>query len=193
MAKISIKKITKKLEADPLAQEDTIMAIVQNKATKIKEKVVLLGSLLLDKKVTIDELVDKAKSQNDVIKANLVEAMEYASKTKPGMINDKAFTFAIQSLKETAPRVKWEAARLISNTAHLFPKKLNKAVVNLLVNTEHSGTVVRWSAATALSKIILLKTTLNKELIPTAEAIIKREEDNGVKKIYLQALKKSKK
>ncbi|MFN2440645.1 MAG: HEAT repeat domain-containing protein [Chitinophagaceae bacterium] len=187
------KTTTKKVETISSTQEDTIIAIVQNKATKVKEKVVLLSGLLLDKKITIDELVEKAKSQNDVIKATLIEAMEYASKTNPEIINDKAFVFAVQSLKEDAPRVKWEAARVISNTAHLFPRQLSKAVVNLLDNTEHSGTVVRWSAATALSKIILLSTLLNKELIPTAEAIIQREEDNGVKKIYQQVLKKSKK
>jgi hypothetical protein len=174
-------------------QEDAILAIVQNKAIKVKEKVVQLSGLLLNNKVTIDELVDMAKSQKDVIKGTLVEAMEHATKINPEIINREAFQFLIQSLHEGAPRVKWEAARAISNTAHLFPKLLNNAVVNLLDNTEHGGTVVRWSAATALSKIILLNTALNKELIPTAEAIIQREEDNAVNKIYQQALKKSKK
>jgi hypothetical protein len=77
--------------------------------------------------------------------------MEFASKTNPGIINDKGFEFAIESLKSDAPRVKWESAKVIANTAHLFPKMLNKAVGNLLINTEHSGTVVRWSAAGALS------------------------------------------
>ncbi len=194
MAKTTTKKVgAKKVETISSTQEDTIIAIVQNKSIKTKEKVVLLSGLLLDKKITIEELVEKAKSQKDVNKATLIEAMEYASKTNPELINDKAFAFAVQSLKEDAPRVKWEAARVISNTANLFPKQLNKAVVNLLDNTEHSGTVVRWSAATALSKIILLNTPLNKELIPTAAAIIQREEDNAVKKIYQQALKKNKK
>ena len=46
--------------------------------------------------------------------------------------------------------------------------------------------------ATALSKIIHLNLPLNKELIPVAEAIIQREKDNAVKKIYQQALKKIK-
>jgi hypothetical protein len=194
MAKTTTKKAAaKNVETVSSTQEDTIIAIVQNKAIKVKEKVVLLNGLLLNKNIAIDELVDKAKSEKDTIKATLIEAMEYASKANPEIINNKAFEFAIQSLKENAPRVKWEAARVISNTAHLFPRQLNKAVINLLTNTEHSGNVVRWSAATALSKIILLNTPLNKELIPAAEAIIEREEDNAVKKIYQQALKKSKK
>ena len=193
MAKSSIKKsATNKVNTIFPRQQDTIIAIVDNKATKAKEKVMLLSDLLLNKKVTIDELVEKAKSQKDTIKATLIEAMEYASKTNAEIVNEKAFDFAIQSLKEDAPRIKWEAARVISNTAQLFPKLLNKAVVNLLVNTEHNGSVARWSAATALSKIISLNTPLNNELIPSADAIIQREEDNAVKKIYQQAIKKTK-
>jgi hypothetical protein len=175
-----------------MAQNDTLIDIIQNKATKAKEKVVLLSSLLLEEKVTIDDLIETANSQKDTIKATLIEAMEYASKLKPEIINVKAFQFVIQSLKDDAPRVKWEAAKVISNAAGLFPHLLNKAILNLLSNTEHSGNVVRWSAATALSKIILLNTARNKELIPAVEAIIQREEDNAVKKIYLKALKKNK-
>ena len=193
MAKSSIKKpVANKVNTIFPPQQDTISAIVSNKATKGKEKVMFLSDLLLNKKITIDELVEKAKSQKDTIKATLIEAVEYASKANAEIVNEKAFDFAIQSLKEAAPRIKWEGAKIISNTAQLFPKLLNKAVVNLLVNTEHNGSVVRWSAATALSKIISLDTPLNNELIPTVEAIIQREEDNAVKKIYLLALKRTK-
>ena len=92
--------------------------------------------------------------------------------------------------QEDAPKIKWEAAKVISNTAHLFPDLLNKAAANLLNNTKHRGNVVRWSAANALSKIILLNTALNKKLILVIEAIVEWEKDNTVKKIYQQALKK---
>jgi len=173
-------------------QEAILIAIVENKAAKAKENVVLLSGLLLDEKVTIDEFVEAARSQKGSMKATLIEAIEFASKTNPEIVNEGAFQLAIQSLKDEAPRVKWETAKVISNTCHMFPKLLKTAVINLLDNTEHSGTVVRWSAATALSKIMQLNTSLNKELISTVEAIIQREEDNAIKKIYLQALKKIK-
>jgi hypothetical protein len=142
-------------------------------------------------KVSVQQLIDAAKAEVDVNKATIIESMEFASKAKPDTINDKGFAFAIESLKSDAPRVKWESAKVIANTAHLFPKLLNKAVGNLLINTEHSGTVVRWSAAGALSKIIQCKTNLNKDLIPAIEAIEKREQDNAIKKIYQQGLKKA--
>ncbi len=109
-------------ENSALQKEDSIISIVENKAIKAKEKTVLVSGLLLDHKVTIDELVEMAKSQKDVIKATLIEAMEYAFKNNPEVINDKAFEFTILSLKEDAPRVKWEAAKVISNTAHTMER-----------------------------------------------------------------------
>jgi hypothetical protein len=172
---------------------NNIISIAEDKATKAKQKTVLISGLLLEQKISIDELVQTAKSQQDVVKASFLEAMEHASKKNPGVINKKAFEFAIKSLAADAPRVKWEAAKLISNTAHLFPGLLKKAVVNLLANTEHNGTVVRWSAAMALSSIIQIASPLNKELIPSAEAILRWEQDNAIKKIYQQALKKARK
>jgi HEAT repeat protein len=93
-------------------------------------------------------------------------------------------------LTEKAPRVKWESAKVIGNIAHLYPDKLDDAIKNLLTNTEYDGTVVRWSAAFALGQIIKLKTKRNKILIPAIEAICKREEQNSIGKIYLDALKK---
>ena len=92
-----------------------------------------------------------------------------------------------------APRVKWESARVIGNIAHLFPAELNKAISNLLTNSEYNGTVVRWASAYALGEILKLKTKHNKDLLPAIESICKREEDNGVKKKYFEAIKKMKK
>jgi hypothetical protein len=91
---------------------------------------------------------------------------------------------------DKAPRVKWESAKVIGNIAYLYPDKLDKAIGNLLTNSEFSGTVVRWSAAFALGEIVKLKTKRNKDLIPAVEAIIRRDDDNAIKKIYQAALKK---
>ena len=84
------------------------------------------------------------------------------------------------------------AAKLIGNAAHLFPGLLKKAVVPLLNNTENSGTVVRWSAATALAGIIQLNSPLNQELIELTHGILKWDQDKAIRKIYEKALKKAK-
>jgi HEAT repeat protein len=82
--------------------------------------------------------------------------------------------------------------RVIGNIAHLFPTKLNKTIINLLTNSKDNGTVVRWASAFALGEILKLKTKHNKDLLPTLEAICDDEEDKGVKKKYIDALKKTK-
>lgn len=109
------------------------------------------------------------------------------------MANEKVLLFVTDTLLEKAPRVKWESAKVIGNIAHLFPAKLDRAISNLLSNSEHEGTVVRWSTAYALGEILKLKTKYNKQLQPAIEAICEREEKNSIKKIYLTALKALKK
>jgi len=71
---------------------------------------------------------------------------------------------------------------VIGNIAHLYPNKLDRAIGNLLTNSESPGTVVGWAAAIALGEIIKLRTKWNKDLIPAVEAILRREEDNAIKK-----------
>lgn len=96
-------------------------------------------------------------------------------------------------LKGSEPRIKWESAKIVGNIAKLFPDQLKQTILNLLDNTRHSGTVVRWATAYALAEIIKLKTDQNDFLIPEVELLCELEEDNGVKKKYLDALKKIKK
>ena len=114
--------------------------------------------MVLNNSNIIDELITFAKESKDPIKATIIESFEFATKLKPEIANKTLLLFVSQTLTAKAPRVKRESAKVIGNIAHLFPKKLEEAIKNLLVNTEHEGTVVRWSAAFALSQIIKLNT-----------------------------------
>lgn len=167
-----------------------IKTILADKQLKAKTKVETISKLLLEKKISIGELIKVAQSSKDVDKANCIEAIEFATKVKPGIASSACLDFVTETLLEKAPRVKWESARVIGNIAHLYPDKLDRAISNLLTNSEFPGTVVRWSAAYALGEIVKLKTKRNKTLLPAIEAIIKREEDNAIRKIYLAAIKK---
>ena len=170
-----------------------IEQLFKDKSLKPKERTEQLCALVSDQSVSISELIAFAGKAKDPVKATCLESLEYATKTNPATITADALSFAISSLAEKAPRVKWESARVIGNTIHLFPEKIDDAVTRLLDNTENDGTVVRWSAAYALSEILKLKTAINSHLIPAAETIAAREEKNSIKKIYLEALKKIKK
>ena len=115
--------------------------------------------------------------------------LEFATKSDPKLASLDCLKLVAEMLLDKAPRVRWESAKVIANIAHLYPNKLDNAVGNLLTNSEYPGTVVRWSAALALGEIVKLKNKRNKDLIPAVEAIIRREPDAAIKKIYQAALK----
>ena len=164
--------------------------LLNNKDLKSKEKSARLGKWILSNPEKINDLVKFAGNAKDPIKATCMEAFEFSSKTNPAIASSALLKFVSQSLMEKAPRVKWESAKVIGNIAHLYPGKLKEAVKNLLINADHTGTVVRWSAAFALGEIVKNNTSVNKELIPAIEAICNREEQNSIKKIYREVLKK---
>lgn len=167
-----------------------LSVLLQSKSIKPKDKTTQISEALLAKTIRAEQLVEIAATLKDPGKATCIEALEFATKTQPQLAGINVFEFVTQHLSSKAPRVKWESAKVIANTAHLFKTKLDNAINALLINTEHEGTVVRWSAATALSGILQLKTNHNNELVPTIEAIINREEKESIRKIYKQALKK---
>jgi hypothetical protein len=168
-----------------------ITTLLNDKGLKPKVKTETLSSWILDSRINVDDLSAFAETAKDPAKATCIEALEFATKQKPTIANKKAFQFVTQTLTAKAPRVKWESAKVIGNTAHLFPEQLDEAIKSLLDNSEHEGTVVRWSAAFALGEILKLKTKHNKDLLPAIKTICKREEKNSIKKIYIDAVKKT--
>ncbi|RXM37511.1 hypothetical protein BOQ62_22230 [Chryseobacterium sp. CH21] len=171
----------------------TIEELIKDKAVKSKEKVDIISKWIINASLPTDELIAFAEKSKDPVKATCIEALEYATKQNPNLADETVFSFVTQTLTEKAPRIKWESAKVVGNTAHLFPENLDQVITNLLSNTEHEGTVVRWSAAFALGEILKLKTSHNTTLLPALESISKKEEKNSIKKIYLDAIKKTKK
>lgn len=171
----------------------TLEEIFKDKTIKAKAKVAQIGEWLLNGELPTDELLAFAETQNAVNKATCIESLEYATKKKPEMADESVFVFATKALKEEEPRIKWESAKVIGNIAKLFSGDLSKSIDGLLKNAENNGTVVRWASAGALGEILKLKTAHNVKLLPQLEKLAEKEEDNGVKKKYLDAIKKAKK
>lgn len=167
--------------------------IFADKTIKAKAKVLAIGEQLINKELPIEELLVYAEKQKATNKATCIEAVEYATKKAPTIANETLLNYVTEALKDDEPRVKWESAKVIANIAKLYPNKLNKAINNLLPNTQNTGTVVRWATAYALAEILKLKTENNQQLLPAIEVLYQNEEDNGVKKKYLDGLKKVKK
>ncbi len=166
-----------------------IAELLSDKTIKPKEKTELLSNWILEHPKKIQEVIAFASVAKDQSKATCIEALEFATRTNPKIASLAILELATESLSSKSPRVKWESAKVTGNIANQYPKQLDEAIKGLLINSEFDGTVVRWSSAFALGEIIKLKTPRNKILLPAIEAIIKREEKNSIKKIYLAAIK----
>lgn len=163
--------------------------IFSDKTINSKDKTESLAKSVLKKKCNIDDLIDFASAQKDPVKATCIEAIEIVTQSKPELANEKTLDFVIACLSEKAPRIKWESSRVIANTIHLFPKKQKDVISELLINTAHEGTVVRWSTALAFASIIKTDSSESKRIIPGLKIIAEKEEKNSIKKIYLASLK----
>ncbi|TDE14795.1 hypothetical protein [Dyadobacter psychrotolerans] len=166
-----------------------IELVFQDKTIKAKGKVLTIGDWLTTSELPIKELLAYAEKQKATDKATCIEAVEYATKKRPEIADESLMDYVIKTLKDEEPRIKWESAKVIGNIAKLFPAQLDRAINNLLPNAENTGTVVRWATAYALAEILKLKTENNKKLLPKMEALSEKEEDNGVRRKYIDALK----
>ncbi len=167
-----------------------IAELLQDKGTKAKGKTEILSQGLLGRQLSLADLIAYAASAQDPAKATCIEAIEFATRQDPNIGTSECLAFVSETLSSKAPRVKWESAKVIANIAHRFPEDLDLALTNLLTNTEHEGTVVRWSAATALGQILKLNSVRYPDLATALEAICAREEKGSIQKIYRDALRK---
>jgi len=166
-----------------------IEELLKDKSKKPKEKTTILSEWLINEELAVDELLAFAENAKDPAKATCIEAIEYATINNANIGTEDVLAFVTHNLKAKAPRVKWESAKVIANIIFLFPNNIDEIIKNLLENTNHVGTVVRWSAATALGEILKLETKHNETLLPIIKDIIEKEEKNSIKKIYLKAVK----
>jgi len=158
---------------------------------KQKEKIILLAKAICKDKKLIVPLLEIFANASDSEKGLCVESLEYITKDHPEYIKPY-LDIIFQNINYKAPRVKWECSRVIGNIAPKFPDKIAQAIPSLLVNTEDKGTVVRWSAAFALTEIAKNDSKTQKKLLEEFELILKKENNNGVKNVYLKALKQIK-
>jgi len=164
-----------------------IRDILQSKK-KPKEKVSLLVKKVRKDINLLDEVVRYFEVGSTAEKGSCIEVMEYVSQDKPDLILPY-LDFIIKHINDDAPRVKWETARVIGNLSSKYQDEVSKSIEKLFLNTKDKGTVVRWSAAFALTEIAKNNSKLQEKLTQQFNQIIKKEDNNGVKNVYLKALK----
>ena len=58
-----------------------------------------------------------------------------------------------------------------------------------MINTKDKGTVVRWATAFALGEIVKYNKNLQDDFVEKIKDLVSKEQNSGVKNVYLKALK----
>ncbi len=168
-----------------------LSSLLQQKL-KPKQKVQQIVRSLNDGDVSIGELVDFYSQASDSQKGSCLSALADVTKDNPEFVENHV-DFVIDQLSYKAPRVKWEAGEIIANIADMYKKQTSKAIISLLENSsQKNGTVVRWSAAFALTEIARANKKNQVDLLKKFEKIMKEEKNNGVLTFYKNYLKEVK-
>ena len=165
-----------------------ILEEIRSWKSKPKELVAFLTESMEKDEKLFSQLIEILRTGSDVEKGTCADIMKHVSKDKPEILVTYVDDI-VEYINYKAPRVKWGVQESIGNMAQRFPKEVEKAIPKLLANTKDESTVVRWCAAFALSEIAKNNPRVRKELVPKIEGIIKNEKNNGVKNVYLKALK----
>jgi len=167
-----------------------IEEILQSKI-KPKEKQIKLVEAVVSGKISAKEFIVFFESAKDVEKGICADAMKHASAQKSELLAPFIDTL-LQYINYPLPRVKWGVPEVIGNLAKDYPDQAAKAIPYLLRNTTDdkiNTTVIKWCAAFALSEIAKNNPRTRKQLLPIFEKLVKTEQNNGVKNVYVKALK----
>ncbi len=167
-----------------------IEAILQSKL-KPKEKQTKLVEAVSQKQITANEFVEYFKSASDVDKGTCADVMKHVSAASPEILAPH-IDVLVEYINYKAPRVKWGVPEAIGNLAKKYPEKVTKAIPNLLQNTvdnKINTTVIKWCAAYALAEIAKNNPETRKQLLPIFLHLIESEKNNGVRNVYVKALK----
>lgn len=155
---------------------------------KHKEKVALITDKVKKDTKLVAQLFDYLKNGSDVEKGTAAEVMKFVSQENPDIMVPY-IDVLIEYIDYKAPRVKWGCPESIGHIAKKYPDKVEKAIPKLLENLKDKSTVVRWCAAFALTEIAKYNLKRQKELIAKFQNLIKTEQNNGVKNVYIKAIK----
>jgi len=158
---------------------------------KPKEKQTKLVEAIVSGKIPVKKFIAFFESAKNTDKGTCADVMKHISAQKPSLL-EPYIDILIEYINFDLPRVKWGVSEAIGNMAKDYPDKTAKAIPNLLKNTTDdkiNTTVIKWCAAFALAEITKNNFKTRKELLPIFEKLIEKEENNGVKNIYIKALK----
>jgi len=159
---------------------------------KPKEKQIKLVEAVVSGKISANEFISFFEITKGSDKGTCADVMKHISKEKPEIL-EPFIKILTNYINYELPRVKWGVSEAIGNLARKYPEKVSDAIPYLLKNTtdeKTNTTVIKWCAAYGLTEIAKNHPKTREKLLPEFEKILKREKNNGVKNVYLKALKK---
>jgi hypothetical protein len=167
---------------------ETIKEILNSKR-KPGEKVSVSAEIILKDHNLFKELMKILETGTDIEKGNCADIMKHVTAEHPE-IAEPYIDDLIKYINYKIPRVKWGVPESIGNIAKKHSEKVEKAIPYLFKNTvenKDNSTVIRWCSAYALSEIA--KASRKQELLNQIEEAAKKETNNGVRNVYLKAIK----
>lgn len=167
-----------------------IEEIIQQKI-KPKKKQIMLVEAVVSKRIPADELILFFESASDVDKGTCADVMKHLSAKNPEILIPY-IDILVHYINYKAPRVKWGVPETIGNMAKVYPDEMVNAIPFLLENitdNKINTTVIKWCSAFALTEIAKYNPKTRKQLIPIFERFMLDEINNGVKNLYIKAIK----
>ena len=168
-----------------------IIELLKDKSFKGTERRQAVVNMIVSGELTVNEVAAIATNIGEKQIATILEAVEEVSNKQMHPLEAAWLQWAGQYLSSENNSCRREASRIVGNMAAQYPDLLDYAIEPLMRNTSDEGTVIRWAAAYALSRIVILDRYAKSDLYNRLVTVCDREEDNGVKNQYIKALKKA--
>ena len=168
-----------------------IIELLKDKSFKGTERRQAVVNMIVSGELTVNEVAAIATNNGEKQIATILEAVEEVSNKHLCPLEAAWLQWAEPYISSENNSCRREASRIVGNMAAQYPDLLDEAIERLMKNTSDEGTVIRWAAAYALSRIVILDRYAKSDLYDRLVAVCDREEDNGVKNQYLKALKKA--
>ena len=168
-----------------------IIELLKDKSLKGTERRQAVVNMIVAGELTVTEVAAISAISGEKNVSTVLEAVEEVSNKHLCPLESAWLQWAESYISSENNSCRREASRIVGNMAAQYPDLLDDAIERLMKNTSDEGTVIRWAAAYALSRIIVLDRYAKSDLYDRLVAVCDREEDNGVKNQYLKALKKA--
>ena len=177
------------------------IAEILGSKSKPKEKQNRLVAAVLSGEIPAGDLIAFFETANNTDKGACADAFKHISGRNPELLAPY-IDLLIRYINHPLPRVKWGVPETIGILTRFFPRQTARAIPSLFKNTTDNRssidasildavntTVIRWCAAYALGEIAKFHPASREQLLPIFEQLIQSEQNNGVRKVYVKALK----